>query len=105
MRCTICDGYSNNLITHIANFSQLIRTAFLVDYDFSMSGSNAFTHWSSFAYPANTNYVCRFQVISRPKAGYYTISADTAISTTKTQTIGSLTTIPREADGSFGAAK
>lgn len=103
-RYTICGGYSTNLIAHITNFEQPIGTAFLVDYDSSVSGSNAFTHWSSFAYPANTNYVSHFEGISSPNAGYYTLSADSSVSSTNKTAVASLVTIPRQAGGSFGTA-
>lgn len=99
---TICGGYSTNALI-ATNQNQPYGLAFLVDYDSSVSGSNAFTHWSSYSYPYNTNFVSHFQGISAPHDGFYTLVANVA-DTSTSPCLGYYVTIPRQADGSFASA-
>lgn len=101
---TICGGYSTNLYAHLVNQSQPIGKAFLVDYDSSKTGDEAFTHWATFFYPAHTNYFSHFEGISAVYPGSYTLSATTIDNTDSNNIFASLVIVPRQANGSFGTS-
>ncbi len=98
---TIAGGWSPNVVNNFEDQNQPIGHAYLVDYD---SATGKFTNWTSFDYPYGTNFLTHFQGISSVEKGVYTMSADSVQSGTSNPTQGSLVTVVRNADGSFGPA-
>jgi len=85
------------------NSTGTISKGYLVDYD-SLTGQ--FTHWASFNYPnglVGQNYVTHFEGVRSDEKGVYTLSADSVQSGSTNSARGSLVTLRRNPDGTFGA--
>ncbi|HEX4142637.1 MAG TPA: right-handed parallel beta-helix repeat-containing protein [Pirellulales bacterium] len=95
---TIVGGYSNGFANNFADQDEPIGQAFIVDYD---SSTGQFTNWMSVSNPAGGNTVTHFQGISGTANGTYTIAADSNQNGSGPLD-GSLVTIVRNGDGSFG---
>jgi hypothetical protein len=96
---TIAGGYSN-----VGDQSRRLGHGYLVDYD-SLTGK--FTHWTSFDYPngpVGQSFITHFEGISSAEEGVYTLSADSLAVGSSGSAQGSLVTVRRNADGSFGPA-
>jgi trimeric autotransporter adhesin len=96
---TICGGYS-----HILGPTQTIGNGYLVDYD---SATGRFTNWTSFDYPnglIGQDYITHFEGISSAEQGVYTLAADSGQTGSTNAVQGSLVTVRRNPDGTFGAA-
>ena len=96
---TIAGGYSN-----IHDASRTIGNGYLVDYD---SATGQYSHWTSFAYPnglIGQDYITHFEGVSSVEKGVYTLSADSAQAGSSHVAQGSLVTVRRNTDGTFGAA-
>jgi hypothetical protein len=94
---TIVGGYSTLL-----DPGRALSHGFMVDYD---SGTGLYTHWTSFDYPngvAGQDYITHFEGISSEQEGVYTLVADTLQAGASHPAQGSLVTVRRNADGSFG---
>jgi hypothetical protein len=94
---TIAGGYSDLL-----NPSHPLANGFLVDYD---SATGLYTHWASFAYPnglVGQDYITHFEGISSTESGVYTLVADSVQSGSSNPLQGSLVSVRRDPDGSFG---
>ena len=94
---TICGGYSD-----IGNPGRTIGSGYLVDYD---SATGQFTHWTSFDDPngpVGQVLVTHFEGVSSDEKGVYTLSADSIPSGSNNPSQGSLATVRRNPDGSFG---
>ena len=101
---TICGGASTIATNNLNDQSRPIGQAYLVDYD---TVTKQFTNWKTFDYPnglAGQDFVSHFEGISSVEKGTYTLSADSVQSGTDNPLQGSLVTITRNADGSFGNA-
>jgi parallel beta-helix repeat protein len=102
---TICGGYSNLSVNNLDDQGRPIGEAYLVDYD---SATGQFSNWKTFQYPngaVGTDYIAHFEGISSVEKGVYTISADSVQTTGGTGLVqGSLVTVRRNADGTFGDA-
>ncbi len=95
---TICGGYSN------LGPGGSGGHGYLVDYD---SATGQFSHWTSFDYPnglVGTDYITHFEGISSDQKGVYTLSADSLQTGSSNAQQGSLVTVRRNPDGSFGPA-
>jgi hypothetical protein len=78
---------------------------FMVDYD---SSTGTFSHWTSFDYPngaVGADYASHFEGISSAENGVYTLAADSLQSGSANPLQGSLVTVRRNTDGSFGPGK
>lgn len=96
---TIGGGYTNLL-----NSSRTVGSGYLVDYN---SATGHFTNWKSFQYPnglVGQDYETHFEGISSDQKGVYTISADSGQTGSNNAVQGSLVTVRRNPDGTFGAA-
>ncbi|WZO97873.1 right-handed parallel beta-helix repeat-containing protein [Isosphaeraceae bacterium EP7] len=102
---TICGGYSNLSVNNLDGQRRPIGEAYLVDYD---SATGQFSNWKTFEYPngvVGTDYIAHFEGISSVEKGVYTLSADSVQTTGGTGLVqGSLVTVRRNTDGSFGDA-
>jgi parallel beta-helix repeat protein len=81
--------------------NQTLTNAYLVDYD---SATGTYSNWTSFTDPSGTNLLTHFQGISSTEKGVYTMAADSVQAGTGVPTQGSIVTVVRNADGSFGPA-
>ncbi|WP_237170493.1 beta strand repeat-containing protein [Paludisphaera borealis] len=75
---------------------------YIVDYD---SATGQYTNWTSLDYPngaAGKTYETHFEGISSVEKGVYTLAADSIQTGSSNTTQGSLVTIRRNTDGSFG---
>jgi hypothetical protein len=101
---TICGGYSDQSVNNLGDQSQPIGQAYLVDYN---SATGQFSHWTSFSYPngvVGTDYVTHFEGISSVEKGVYTLSADSGQTGSNNPVQGSVATVQRNPDGSFGTS-
>ncbi len=98
---TLAGGYNNGFANNFANQNSPLGSAFLVDYD---SATGKFSNWTTFVDPNGSNLLTHFQGLSSVESGVYTMAADSAAVGTGTPVAGSLVTVVRNADGSFGAA-
>ncbi len=98
---TIVGGYSASVVNNALNQNQPIGQAYMVDYD---SATGKFTNWTSFSYPNGTNFITHFEGISSVEKGVYTLSADSVQAGSTNPVQGSLVSVTRNADGSFGPA-
>ena len=99
---TICGGFSNHAANNFGDQNQPIGQGFLVDYD---SATGQFSHWKSFDYPNGQighDYVTHFEGISSVEKGVYTLSADSAQTGSNNAVQGSLVTVRRNPDDTFG---
>lgn len=102
-RYTIVGGYSNDSIGNVDQ-SQPIGQAFMVDYD---ATTGKFYHWTTFNYLnglAGKNFVTHFEGISSVEKGVYTLSADSVQAGSGNPVQGSLVSVRRNPDGTFGPA-
>ncbi len=79
--------------------NQTLASAYLVDYD---SATGTYSNWTSFTDPSGSNLLTHFQGISSTEKGVYTMAADSVQAGTGIPTQGSIVTVVRNADGSFG---
>jgi len=96
---TICGGFSNT-----QDPSRTIDNGYLVDYD---SATGQFTNWTSFDYPnglIGQDYFTHFEGLSSAEKGVYTLSADSGQTGSNNPAQGSLVTVRRNPDGTFGDA-
>ena len=96
---TIAGGYSA-----AADPTRPISNAFLVDYN---SATGQFTHWSSYDYPnglVGADYISHFEGISSDESGVYTLAADSGQTGSAGFTQGSVVSVRRNPDGTFGPA-
>ena len=101
---TICGGYSDSSVNNVDDQGQPIGQAYLVDYN---SATGQFSNWTSFSYPngaLGTNFVTHFEGISSVEKGVYTLSADSVQTGSDNPVQGSVVTVRRNTDGSFGPA-
>ena len=98
---TIAGGWSPTVVNNALNQNLPIGQAYMVDYD---SATGKFTNWTSFSYPNGTNFVTHFEGISSVEKGVYTLSADSVQAGSTNPAQGSLVSVTRNADGSFGPA-
>ena len=94
---TIAGGYSD-----APDFGRNISNGFLVDYN---STTGQYTNWTSFSYPTGVigvNYITHFEGISSNQPGTYTLCADSVQSDSPNNAQGSLVTVTRNSNGSFG---
>jgi trimeric autotransporter adhesin len=101
---TIAGGYSDASVNNLSDQSRPIGQAYLVDYD-SLTGQ--FSHWQSYSYPnggVGTDFVTHFEGIGSVEKGVYTMPADSVQTGTSNPVQGSLVTVRRNPDGSFGPA-
>jgi hypothetical protein len=104
---TICGGYALDPVNNLASDADQNRAlgrAFLVDYD---AATRTFANWKSFTYPAgaaDVAFVTHFQGISGVEDGVYTLAAASAQAGASGGVIGSLVTVRRATDGTFGIA-
>ena len=94
---TIAGGYSNP-----ANANGTVSNGYMVDYD-SLTGQ--YSHWASYAYPnglVGQDYITHFEGISSAEKGVYTLVADSVQTGSSNAAQGSVVTVDRNADGSFG---
>lgn len=101
---TICGGYSPVSVNNMADQTRPIGLAYLVDYN---SATGRFSHWTSFAYPnglIGADFETHFESISSVKNGVYTLSADSLQTGSGDPTQGSVVTVRRNRNGTFGAA-
>jgi hypothetical protein len=94
---TIVGGYSDGL-----ELGQPISHGYMVDYD---SATGQYTHWTSFDYPnglVGQDFVTHFEGISSAEKGVYTLVADSAQVGSNNAVQGSMVTVRRNTDGSFG---
>ncbi len=101
---TICGGYSNVPMNNASNQNTPIGQAYLVDYN---AATGQFSHWTSFSYPnggVGSDFVTHFEGISSVEKGVYTLSADSLESGSSNPVQGSVVTVRRNPDGSFGIA-
>ncbi len=96
---TICGGYSNSVVNNMNDQSQPIGQGYLVDYN---SATGRFTHWTSFTDPAGVDLATHFQGISGGGGGVYTLGADSALAGSNHPLQGSLVTVKRKPNGTFG---
>ncbi|HEY1602374.1 MAG TPA: hypothetical protein VGG64_22420 [Pirellulales bacterium] len=99
---TLAGGYSLDAVNNFADQDRPIGTAYIVDYD---SATNQFSHWTSVQDPSGTNLATHFQGISSVQPGVYTLAAGSVLEGSNDPVQGSLVTIVRNADGSFGPAQ
>ena len=93
---TICGGYSMPLEP-----GKAASGGYLVDYD---SSTEQFTHWTSFTDPLGQSLATHFQGISSTEAGVYTLGANEAQPGSSTVLVGSVASVRRNPDGTFGPA-
>ena len=101
---TICGGYSNASVNNMADQSQPIGQAFLVDYN---AATGRFSHWKSFSAPSGlggANGFTHFEGISGVTRGVYTLNADSGQKGSGSPAQGSLVTVKRNPNGTFGNA-
>jgi hypothetical protein len=98
---TIVGGWSPTVVNNALNQNLPIGQAYMVDYD---TATGKFTNWTSFSYPNGTNFVTHFEGISSVEKGVYTLSADSVQAGSTNPVQGSLVSVVRNADGSFGPA-
>ncbi len=98
---TLAGGYNNGFANNFANQNSPLGNAYLVDYD---SATGKFSNWTTFVDPSGKNLLTHFQGLSSVEAGVYTMAADSASVGTGTPAAGSLVTVVRNANGSFGPA-
>ena len=72
-----------------------------MDYD---SATVIFSNWASFSYPYGANFLTHFEGISSLEKGVYTLVADSVQAGSTDPVQGSLVTVRRNTDGSFGSA-
>ena len=78
--------------------------AYLVDYN---SATGQFSHWTSFSDPnvaPGQSLATHFEGISSDQKGVYTLAADSVVVGSTNAAQGSLATVRRNPDGSFGPA-
>ncbi len=101
---TICGGYGDVAVNNMTDQNQPIGQAYLVDYN---SATGQFSHWTSFRYPTGavgTTYITHFEGISSVTKGVYTLSAMSAQTGSSNLTQGSVVTVRRNPNGTFGHA-
>ncbi|MDB5351376.1 MAG: hypothetical protein JWN86_2623 [Planctomycetota bacterium] len=101
---TICGGYSPLPVNNLADQGHPLGQAYLVDYD---SATGQFSHWTSFSAPSGLlggNLVTHFEGISSVKNGVYTLSADSVQVGPNGGAQGSVVTVRRNKNGTFGEA-
>jgi trimeric autotransporter adhesin len=99
---TICGGFSDQSVNNFDDQNRPIGQAYLVDYD---SATGVFSNWKAFSYPnglIGQTYVTHFEGISSVEKGVYTLSADSVQTGSGNPTQGSLVSVRRKTDGSFG---
>lgn len=96
---TLVGGYSNGLRANFDDPEQPLEHAFMVDYD---SSTGEFTNWASFDYPGGEDFVTHFEGISSVEKGVYTLAAVSVDTGSSNLEQGSLVSVRRNADGSFG---
>lgn len=99
---TIVGGYSLTPGNNFEDQDHPIGRAYMVDYD---ADSQTFSNWTSFAYPNGVNYVTHFEGISSVEKGVYTLNADSVQTGSDNPSQGSLVTVRRNSDGTFGDAE
>lgn len=100
-RYTIVGGYSPLGVNNFDDQGRPIGLGYMVDYD---SRTGEFNHWASFEYPNGVNFVTHFEGISSVEKGVYTLSADSVQAGTNNPAQGSLVTVRRNTDETFGPA-
>lgn len=101
---TIVGGYSTVSANNAANQNTPIGQAYMVDYN---SASNTFSHWATFNYPlgpGGVNFLTHFEGVSSDQSGVYTLAADSLQVGSTSPAQGSLVTVRRNPDGTFGPA-
>jgi parallel beta-helix repeat protein len=96
---TLAGGYSNGVRANFNDPEQPLEHAFLVDYD---SSTGEFTNWTSFDYPGGEDFVTHFEGISSVEKGVYTLAAVSVDTGGSNLEQGSLVSVRRNADGTFG---
>src|SRR5262249_52568291 len=94
---TIAGGYNT-----IGSGNAPAANGLLVDFD---AATGRFRNWTSFAGPQGLigpSFATHFQGISSPEPGVYTLAASTTDANSPTVFQASLTTVRRNANGSFG---
>jgi hypothetical protein len=94
---TIAGGYTTPV-----GGGPALANGYMVDYD---SSTGQFTHWASFSYPnglLGQNFATHFEGISSDQKGVYTLAADSIQTGTTNLTQGSVVSVRRNPDGSFG---
>jgi trimeric autotransporter adhesin len=95
---TIAGGYSDGVV------SNLLTHGYLVDFD---AATGQFSNWTTIDYSTGLlgqQYATHFEGISSAEKGVYTMSADWLPSGSGGLVQGSLATVRRNTDGSFGPA-
>lgn len=100
-RYTIVGGYSPLAVNNFDDQNRPIGLGFMVDYD---ARTGEFNNWASFEYPKGVDFVTHFEGISSVEKGVYTLSADSVQAGTNDPAQGSLVTVRRNPDGTFGPA-
>lgn len=101
---TICGGFSQLPRNNLDGEGAPIGRGMLVDYD---AATGQFSNWTAFDYPAGPGealLATHFEGISSAEKGVYTLSADAVELGASSAGVGSLATVRRNADGSFGEA-
>ena len=101
---TIVGGYAQTPVNNLDDQHRPIGEGYIVDYD---SATGAFTNWKSYEHPkspAGLEFVTHFEGISSVENGVYTLSAGSSLTGTSTFEVGSVATVRRNTDGSFGEA-
>jgi trimeric autotransporter adhesin len=101
---TICGGYSNQAVNNVDDQSRPIGQGYLVDYN---AATGQFSNWKSFSDPTGllgSDIFTHFEGISSVEKGVYTLSADSLQSGVTGSHQGSLVTVRRNPDGTFGDA-
>ncbi len=101
---TIAGGYAQTPVNNLDDQRRPIGEAYLVDYD---SASGAFTNWKSFSYPngpVGATFVTHFEGISSVEKGVYTLSVGSSETGSSTVEQGSVASVRRNTNGSFGEA-
>jgi trimeric autotransporter adhesin len=101
---TICGGYSNQAVNNVDDQSRPIGQGYLVDYN---AATGQFSNWKSFSDPTGllgSDIFTHFEGISSVEKGVYTLSADSLQSGVTGSPQGSLVTVRRNPDGTFGDA-
>ena len=101
-RYTIVGGYSLTPGNNFEDQDHPIGRAYMVDYD---AAEGEFSNWTTFSYPNGVNYVTHFEGISSVEKGVYTLNADSVQTDSANPSQGSLVTVRRNADGTFGEAE
>lgn len=99
---TICGGFSDVATQNLQDQARPIGQAYLVDYD---SATGRFTNWKAFNTPnggVGVDFVTHFQGISSVESGVYTLSADSLQTGTANPVQGSVVSVRRNPDGTFG---